>query len=132
MSIGWVALLALLTRTNSRGSMRLLLIWLVNTLTLFVLPHLLDTVQVDSFTTALTAALVLGLVNTLIRPIILVLTLPITFVTLGLFIFVVNGLMFWAVADIVPGFQVTSFGAAIIAAFVYSVVSWLLSAFIPK
>lgn len=132
MSIGWVALLALLTRTNPRGSMRLLLIWLVNTLTLFVLPHLLDTVQVDSFTTALTAALVLGLVNTLIRPIILVLTLPITFITLGLFIFVVNGLMFWAVADIVPGFQVTSFGAAIIAAFVYSVVSWLLSAFIPK
>lgn len=132
MSIGWVALLALLTRTNPRGSMRLLLIWLVNTLTLFVLPHLLDTVQVDSFTTALTAALVLGLVNTLIRPIILVLTLPITFVTLGLFIFVVNGLMFWAVADIVHGFQVTSFGAAIIAAFVYSVVSWLLSAFIPK
>jgi putative membrane protein len=132
MSIGWVVLLAPLTRTNPRGSMRLLLIWLVNTLTLFVLPHLLDTVQVDSFTTALTAALVLGLVNTLIRPIILVLTLPITFVTLGLFIFVVNGLMFWAVADIVPGFQVTSFGAAIIAAFVYSVVSWLLSAFIPK
>jgi putative membrane protein len=132
MSIGWVALLALLTRTNPRGSMRLLLIWLVNTLTLFVLPHLLDTVRVDSFTTVLTAALVLGLVNTLIRPIILVLTLPITFVTLGLFIFVVNGLMFWAVADIVPGFQVTSFGAAIIAAFVYSVVSWLLSAFIPK
>ena len=132
MSIGWVALLALFTRTNPRGSMRLLLIWLVNTLTLFVLPHLLDTVQVDSFTTALTAALVLGLVNTLIRPIILVLTLPMTFVTLGLFIFVVNGLMFWAVADIVPGFQVTSFGAAIIAAFVYSVVSWLLSAFIPK
>jgi putative membrane protein len=112
--------------------MRLLLIWLVNTVVLFLLPHLLDTVQVDSFTTALTAALVLGLVNTLIRPLLLILTLPITFVTLGLFIFVINGLMFWAVADIVPGFQVTSFGAAIVAAFVYSVVSWLLSAFIPK
>lgn len=112
--------------------MRLLLIWLVNTVALFLLPHLLDTVQVDSFTTALTAALVLGLVNTLIRPLLLILTLPITFVTLGLFIFVINGLMFWAVADIVPGFQVTSFGAAIVAALVYSVVSWLLSAFIPK
>lgn len=112
--------------------MRLLLIWLVNTVALFLLPHLLRTVQVDSFTAALTAALVLGLVNTLIRPVLLVLTLPITFVTLGLFIFVINGLMFWAVADIVPGFQVTSFGAAIVAAFVYSVVSWLLSAFIPK
>jgi putative membrane protein len=95
-------------------------------------PRLLDTVQVDSFTTALTAALVLGLVNTLIRPILLVLTLPITFLTLGLFIFVINGLMFWVVADIVPGFQVTSFSAAIVAAFVYSVISWLLTAFIPK
>jgi putative membrane protein len=112
--------------------MRLLLIWIVNTVTLFVLPRLLDTVQVDSFTTALTAALVLGLVNTLIRPIFLVLTLPITFLTLGLFIFVINGLMFWVVADIVPGFQVVSFSAAIVAAFVYSVISWLLTAFIPK
>ena len=112
--------------------MRLLLIWIVNTVTLFVLPRLLDTVQVDSFTTALTAALVLGLVNTLIRPIFLVLTLPITFLTLGLFIFVINGLMFWVVADIVPGFQVMSFSAAIVAAFVYSVISWLLTAFIPK
>ena len=112
--------------------MRLLLIWIVNTVTLFVLPRLLDTVQVDSFTTALTAALVLGLVNTLIRPILLVLTLPITFFTLGLFIFVINGLMFWVVADIVPGFQVVSFSAAIVAAFVYSVISWLLTAFIPK
>jgi putative membrane protein len=62
----------------------------------------------------------------------LVLTLPITFLTLGLFIFVINGLMFWVVADIVPGFQVMSFSAAIVAAFVYSVVSWLLTAFIPK
>ena len=112
--------------------MRLLLIWIVNTVTLFVLPRLLDTVQVDSFTTALTAALVLGLVNTLIRPILLVLTLPITFLTLGLFIFVINGLMFWVVADIVPGFQVMSFSAAIVAAFDYSVISWLLTAFIPK
>ncbi|MCX7215440.1 MAG: phage holin family protein [Burkholderiales bacterium] len=112
--------------------MRLLLIWIVNTVTLFVLPRLLDTVQVDSFTTALTAALVLGLVNTLIRPIFLVLTLPITFLTLGLFIFVINGLMFWVVADIVPGFQVMSFSAAIVAAFFYSVISWLLTAFIPK
>ena len=112
--------------------MRLLLIWIVNTVTLFVLPRLPDTVQVDSFTTALTAALVLGLVNTLIRPILLVLTLPITFLTLGLFIFVINGLMFWVVADIVPGFQVMSFSAAIVAAFVYSVISWLLTAFIPK
>ena len=108
--------------------MRLLIIWLINTAAIFALPHLLDTVQVDSFTTALYAALILGLVNTLIRPILLVLTLPVTFLTLGLFIFVINGLMFWAVADMVQGFQVASFGSAIVAAFVYSVLSWLLSA----
>jgi putative membrane protein len=108
--------------------MRLLLIWLINTAAIFALPHLLDTVQVDSITTALYAALILGLVNTLIRPILLLLTLPVTFLTLGLFIFVINGLMFWAVADMVQGFQVASFGSAIVAAFVYSVLSWLLSA----
>ena len=108
--------------------MRLLLIWLINTAAIFALPHLLDSVQVDSFTTALFAALILGLVNTLIRPILIVLTLPVTFLTLGLFVFVINGLMFWAVADMVQGFQVASFGSAIVAAFVYSVISWLLSA----
>lgn len=108
--------------------MRLLLIWLINTAAIFALPHLLDTVQVDSITTALYAALILGLVNTLIRPILLLLTLPVTFLTLGLFIFVINGLMFWVVADMVQGFQVASFGSAIVAAFVYSVLSWLLSA----
>lgn len=108
--------------------MRLLLIWLINTAAIFALPHLLDSVQVDSFTTALFAALILGLVNTLIRPILLVLTLPVTFLTLGLFVFVINGLMFWAVADMVQGFQVASFGSAILAAFVYSSISWLLAA----
>lgn len=112
--------------------MRLLLLWLINTVALFALPHLLDSVQVDSFTTALLAALLLGLVNTLIRPILLLLTLPVTFLTLGLFIFVINGLMFWFVADVVEGFRVASFGAAILAAIVYSVISWLLSALLIK
>jgi putative membrane protein len=112
--------------------MRLLLLWLINTVALFALPHLLDSVQVDSFPTALLAALLLGLVNTLIRPILVLLTLPVTFVTLGLFIFVINGLMFWFVADVVEGFRVASFGAAILAAIVYSVISWLLSALLIR
>lgn len=112
--------------------MRLLLLWLINTVALFALPHLLDSVQVDSFTTALLAALLLGLVNTLIRPILVLLTLPVTFLTLGLFIFVINGLMFWFVADVVEGFRVASFGAAILAAIVYSVISWLLSALLIR
>lgn len=112
--------------------MRLLLLWLINTVAIFALPHLLDSVQVDSFTTALTAALVLGLVNTLIRPVLFLLTLPVTFLTLGLFVFVINGLMFWAVADLVPGFQVAGFGAAVLGAFVYSLLSWLLSAILIR
>ncbi len=112
--------------------MRLLLIWLINTVALFALPHLLDSVQVDSLTAALYAALVLGLVNTLIRPILIVLTLPVTLLTLGLFIFVINGLMFWAVADLVPGFQVAGFVSAMLAAIVYSVISWLLSALLIR
>ena len=60
------------------------------------------------------------------------LTLPVTFLTLGLFVFVINGLMFWAVADLVPGFQVAGFGAAVLGAFVYSLLSWLLSAILIR
>lgn len=107
--------------------MRLLLIWLINTVALFAIPQLLDSVQIDSFSTALLASLVLGLVNTLLRPLLILLTLPVTFLTLGLFIFVINGLMFWAAADLVKGFQVDDFGAAILGALIYSVLSWALS-----
>ena len=107
--------------------MRLLLIWLINTVALFAIPQLLDSVRIDSFSTALLASLVLGLVNTLLRPILILLTLPVTFLTLGLFIFVINGLMFWAVADLVKGFQVDNFGAAVLGALIYSALSWALS-----
>ena len=107
--------------------MRLLLLWLINSAALFAIPQLLSSVQIDSFTTALLASLVLGLVNTLIRPVLVLLTLPVTFLTLGLFIFVINGLMFWAVADIIKGFQVDNFGAAVLGAMIYSVLSWALS-----
>ncbi len=107
--------------------MRLLLLWLINTLALFAIPLLVDKVYIDSFSTALVASLVLELVNTLIRPILFILTLPVTFLTLGLFIFVINGLMFWAVADLVKGFQVDNFGSAMMGALVYSIISWVLS-----
>ena len=108
--------------------MRLLLIWLINTIALFALPWLLDSIQIDSFATALLAALVLALVNTLIRPILLVLTLPFTVLTLGLFIFVINGLMFWAASEMVTGFHVAGFMSAVVGALLYSVISWVLSA----
>lgn len=108
--------------------MRLLLIWLINTVALFALPWLMDSIQIDSFTTALFAALVLALVNSLIRPILLVLTLPFTVLSLGLFIFVINGLMFWAASEMVAGFHVAGFLSAVGGALLYSVISWALSA----
>ena len=112
--------------------MRLLLVWLINAVALLALPYLMSSIRVDSFVTALVAALVLGLINTFIRPLLILLTLPATLLTLGLFIFVINGLLFWAVGSFVPGFHVAGFWAGVFGAIVYSIVSWLLSALIPK
>ncbi len=107
--------------------MRLLLVWLVNAAALFLLPYVFPWVTVDSFVTALIAALVLGLVNTLIRPLLVLLTLPVTLLTLGLFIFVINGLLFWWVGSFIEGFHVSGFWSGMFGAIVYSVISWLLS-----
>ena len=112
--------------------MHLLLTWLINAIALFALPYMMQSVTVDSLATALIAALVLSLVNTLIRPVLVLLTLPVTFVTLGLFIFVINGLMFWAVAQMIGGFRVAGLGSAILAAILYSVISWVLSSLLFK
>lgn len=107
--------------------MRLLVTWLVNAVALLALPYLFRSIHVDSFPSALIAALVLGLINTLIRPILVLLTLPVTLLTLGLFIFVINGVLFWVVGSFVPGFSVDGFWAAVFGAIVYSIISWLLS-----
>jgi putative membrane protein len=107
--------------------MRLLLAWLINTVALLALPYLMSSIHVDSFTSALIAALVLGLINTFIRPILILLTLPATLLTLGLFIFVINGLMFWAVGSWVEGFHVAGFWSAVGGAILYSIISWALS-----
>ena len=108
--------------------MRLIISWVINALALLVLPYLFDSIRVDSFYTALLTALVLGLVNTLIRPILIVLTLPINLLTLGLFTFVINGVLFWFVASFVKGFFVAGFWPAVGGAIVYSFISWALSA----
>ena len=107
--------------------MRLLLAWLINTAALFAVPYILRTVYVQDLGTALIAALLLALVNTLIRPILVFLTLPVTVITLGLFIFIINGLMFWAVANLVRGFAVAGFWSAVGGALLYSIISWGLS-----
>jgi len=107
--------------------MRLLLVWLINAVALFALPYVFPWVQVDTFWAALVAALVLGLINALIRPLLVLLTLPVTIVTLGLFIFVINGLLFWAVGSFITGFHVSGFWSGVFGAIVYSLISWLLS-----
>ena len=107
--------------------MRLLLAWLINTVALLALPYLMSSIHVDSFASALIAALVLGLINTFIRPILILLTLPATLLTLGLFIFVINGLLFWAVGSWVEGFHVAGFWSAVGGAILYSIISWALS-----
>jgi putative membrane protein len=112
--------------------MRLLLLWLINTVALFAVPYLMQSVNIDSFATAIVAAAVLALVNTLIRPVLVLLTLPVTVLTLGLFILVINGLMFWAVSQLVGGFHVAGFWAAVGGALLYSVISWVLSSLLLK
>ena len=112
--------------------MRLLLVWLINAVALFALRYVFPWVQIDSFWTALVAALALGLINALIRPLLLLLTLPVTIVTLGLFIFVINGLLFWWVGSFIAGFHVDGFWSGVFGAIVYSLISWLLSSLLLK
>jgi putative membrane protein len=104
------------------GNMRLLLVWLINAAALFALPYLMSSITVDSIVSALIAALVLGLINTFIRPVLVLLTLPATLLTLGLFIFVINGLLFWFVGSFIEGFHVAGFWSAVIGAILYSII----------
>ncbi|MCL2872345.1 MAG: phage holin family protein [Betaproteobacteria bacterium] len=110
--------------------MRILLVWLINAVALLLLPYVLPSISVSSFSSALIAALILGLVNALIRPILVLLTLPVTVLTLGLFILVINALLFWMVGSLFQGFHVGGFWSAFFGAIVYSLISWALSALI--
>jgi putative membrane protein len=108
--------------------MRLLLAWLINAFALVAVAYLMPGISVASFTTALVAALVLGLINAVVRPVLVLLTLPVTIITLGLFIFVLNGLLFWFVGSFIQGFVVQGFWSGVFGAIVFSLISWLLSA----
>ena len=92
--------------------------WMLNSLIILALPYLLPGIQVGSFWTALLVALVLGILNALVRPILIIITLPITLLSLGLFIFILNALLIWFTSSIVKGFEVRSFGSAVLAALV--------------
>lgn len=107
--------------------MVLLLVWILNAIALLIVAYLLPGISVASFGAALIAALVLGLLNTLVKPVLVLLTLPITVVTLGLFLLVLNALVFWFAGSILKGFQVNGFWWALAGAIVYSLISGLLS-----
>ncbi len=110
--------------------MKLLAGWLLNALALLSVAYLVPDIHVSSLMVALVAAVVIGLANMLIKPILVILTLPVTILTLGLFIFVINGVLFWGVGHFLQGFEVKTLNAGIIGAFAYSVISWVLSAIV--
>jgi putative membrane protein len=94
--------------------------WMLCAGALLLVAQIYSGVQLQNFTAALIAALVLGLFNTLLRPVLIVLTLPITVVTLGLFLFVIHAVTFWAASGMLDGFAVAGFEAALIGSVLYS------------
>jgi putative membrane protein len=112
------------------SGMRLIIVWLLNALALLAVAYLMPSIHVAGFTGALIAAAVIGLVNMLIRPLLVLLTLPVTVLTLGLFIFVINGLLFFLVGHFLEGFEVRSLLSGILGAILYSLISWALTALV--
>jgi putative membrane protein len=107
---------------------RFLVHWLISGLALVVADWALVGIRIRSTTALVVGALVLGLVNALVRPVLVILTLPLTILTLGFFYLVVNGIAFSLAASLVPGFDVASFGSAMLGALIVSLVSWALGA----
>jgi putative membrane protein len=112
--------------------MKLILKWLLSAAALLAVAHLYNGVVVTSFTSALIAAFVIGLFNTILKPILVVLTLPVTLITLGLFLFVINALMFWAAASVLDGFKVNGFVAALIGSLIYSLMSMIINSALDR
>jgi putative membrane protein len=107
--------------------MKLIIKWLLSAAALLFVAYVYGGVQFNGYESALFAAFVIGLLNTLVRPILVILTLPVTIVTVGLFLFVINALMFWAAASLLDGFHVTGFWAALIGSVIYSVLSMIIN-----
>ena len=110
---------------------RLLIVWVLNAVALMAVAYLMPTIHVTSFVAALMAAFALGFVNTLIRPLLTLLTLPISILTLGFFYLVLNGLLFWMVGKLLNGFTVDGFWAAVFGGLLYGLISWALALLIP-
>lgn len=110
----------------------LLLRWVLSSVALIAVAYVYSGVTVASFSAALLAAAVIGLLNTLVKPVLFVLTLPITVLTLGVFYFVLNALLFWASASLLEGFQVQGFTAALLGSLIFSIIQMALHALLRK
>ena len=112
--------------------MKLLAKWMLSAAALLLVAYIYSGVEVKTFTAALIAALVLGLLNTIVRPILVVLTLPVTVVTLGLFLFIINALMFWAAASVLDGLAVNGFWAALVGSLIYSLCGMVIDVVVER
>ena len=111
------------------GGMKLILKWLLSAAALLAVAYIYSSgVSVASFGAAMVAALVIGLLNMLVRPVLVVLTIPVTILTLGLFLFVINALMFWWAGSLFEGFKVAGFGAALVGSLIYSLCAMVIDA----
>ena len=117
-------------RVEEKKVKQLIIKWIVNSTALLVVAHVVSGVTLDNWMTIFAAAVVLGLLNAFLRPVLIFLTLPVTVLTLGIFTLFINAFLFYLAAHMVRGFHVAGFGQAFIAAFVFSIVSFLLSLFI--
>jgi putative membrane protein len=114
------------------AAMKLLAKWLLSASALLALAHLYSGVELQSFSAALLAALVIGLFNIFLRPLLILLTLPVTVLSLGLFLFVINALLFWAAATVLDGFQVRDFAAALLGSLLYSIFSLVIDSALER
>ena len=110
----------------------LILRWILNALGVMIVAYLIPGITVSNFYTALVVALVLGILNALVRPILIFLTLPINILTLGLFTLVINALLLWFVSSFVKGFAVAGFGAAFWGALALWLVGWLTNSLLKE
>lgn len=112
--------------------MRLVLKWLLSAVALLAVAYVYSGVQVNNFVSALIAAAVIGLLNAALRPVLVILTLPVTIVTLGLFLFIINALMFWSASGLLSGFHVAGFWAALLGSLIYSALGLIIDAALSK
>lgn len=112
--------------------MKFIITWLISSISLIIVAYIIPGISFTSFSVILFSAIILGIINAIIRPLIIILTIPINIITLGIFTFFINALMFWIVHLIVPGFQITNFMTAFWGAIIYLIINLILNIIFTK